>query len=220
MVQIYLLSVADLQQEKQLELAWEFLNQERKRKAARYKQLQDRMLSIGAGLLLQYALFREEPGTNWKEISLVSLLEVLSERKGTESWNELSFSYGSNGKPYVANGPYFSLSHSSKYVACAVSDREIGMDLQRKEPSNKHKMIHRYFQQEEKRVLEKARDEKEIQQLFYEIWTRKEAYGKLTGNGLKDGLEICVKPNPAQSGFWFQDFSGLEGYQGCICCYR
>lgn len=42
----------------------------------------------------------------------------------------VEYALGDNGKPYIDGGAHFSLSHSGKYAVCAVSDCEIGVDIE------------------------------------------------------------------------------------------
>ena len=66
----------------------------------------------------------------------------------------LHFVKGKNDKPYLIGGPYFSISHTRGAAVCAVSDHEVGSDIERQrdiyapdrifnknKPRNKHKQI-------------------------------------------------------------------------------
>lgn len=91
-----------------------------------------------------------------------------------------------NGKPYFKDIPlHFSVSHSEKRVILAVSDRNIGADIQFIAPRNTD-IANRYFTEAECAYIgdDLAR--------FYEIWTKKEAYGKWEGTGLSAALKVDV----------------------------
>ena len=89
------------------------------------------------------------------------------------------------GKPYFAELPIrFSLSHSGDRVILAVSDREIGADIERILPRSLA-AAKRFFTKEEQAYLQEAED---ACARFYEIWTKKEAYGKWLGGGMADAL--------------------------------
>lgn len=90
--------------------------------------------------------------------------------------------YGFYGKPHLRDYPdvHFSISHSGIYVACAVADRPVGVDVQ---------MITEYKPNIADRVCSKAELAKIVASNdpaaeFTKIWTRKEAYAKWTGKGI------------------------------------
>ena len=83
------------------------------------------------------------------------------------NYDELTFLTDEKGKPYVAGVPFhFSLSHSGDYAVCAISDTPVGVDVE-KETELSEGVKSRFAET----VLE---------------WTKKEAKGKLTGNGFFD----------------------------------
>ncbi len=97
---------------------------------------------------------------------------------------------GEFGKPYlVGGGAHFNISHSHALVACAVSDVEIGIDIEAIKSDDEERLGHlarRYFTDGEISYIESAQDRTRA---FYYIWTRKEAVSKCTGKpflALKD----------------------------------
>ena len=110
----------------------------------------------------------------------------------------LQYRFGPHGKPEIVDFPmYFSLSHSGDYVLCAVSDREVGADIQKLQAADFSKLASRFFTEAEYQALEKCVDEAERQKLFFRLWTKKEAYGKLTGQGVAAILnrDVCFTPD-------------------------
>lgn len=92
--------------------------------------------------------------------------------------DEISFLKNDYGKPYAKNlSVHFSISHSADTVVCAVSDKEIGIDIEKIKPFNP-KAAEKFATEKE---LEYIRSEKNG---FFEIWTLKEAYFKCIGTGL------------------------------------
>lgn len=90
------------------------------------------------------------------------------------------------GKPYVKDKPgfYFNLSHSGRYVAIAWGASEVGVDVQKHNPSvNTQAIASRFFTPEEQTYV--------LGNLlrFYEIWTKKESFLKYTGTGLQKRLD-------------------------------
>ena len=93
---------------------------------------------------------------------------------------------GINGKPQI-EGIYFNLSHSHDMVVCAVSQKEVGCDLE-KIKEVKEKIAEHFFTKNEIAHL-KLFDEKERIDEFFRIWTMKESYVKMTGEGLRVPFE-------------------------------
>lgn len=88
-----------------------------------------------------------------------------------------------NGKPYlVGESICFNVSHSENMVAVAVSDRNIGVDLEKTRNINP-KLIDRYFTKCEKEYI--SVDLPDWQTRFFEVWTKKEAFLKRSGVGLR-----------------------------------
>ena len=103
----------------------------------------------------------------------------------------IQFRYGSYGKPFLTNNTLqFNLSHSHDFIAFAFMNSEpVGIDIEYKQPltddlvsllasiSSTYDINH--FQQ----IPKVKRFD-----IFYYLWTMKEAYGKLLGKGLHSGL--------------------------------
>ncbi len=99
-----------------------------------------------------------------------------------------------NGKPYAEGiDIHFSLSHSADYAVCAVSKSPVGIDIEKIRPINA-RVAMRTFTDSELRYLLGHEPEKQglVPELsgdclvrFYEIWTAKEAYGKMRGDGIR-----------------------------------
>ena len=88
------------------------------------------------------------------------------------------------GRPFVeSDGLYVSASHSGEWVACAVSDRPVGIDIQEERKTDALRILKRFGSPEEVCFLEK-----EGERAFFEIWCRKEAFSKLVGEGLAYGF--------------------------------
>lgn len=89
------------------------------------------------------------------------------------------------GKPFFVELPVeFSLSHSGMMWMCLFSDRPCGLDVQvvtdsREENRKRRNITRRFYTQEEQHYVELWGEEG-----FYEIWVRKEAFGKCTGGGI------------------------------------
>ena len=98
--------------------------------------------------------------------------------------NELVISKNQYGKPYLVNYPnvYFSISHTKGAIACAVSDNPVGVDIERIRKMDLR--VSRYFFSQHEKDYIFASSEK-ANQRFTEVWTKKEAYLKFLGCGIK-----------------------------------
>lgn len=96
-----------------------------------------------------------------------------------------------NGKPYFVNLPIeFSISHTEGMWMCIMSDKPCGIDVQVHKKIDAEKIAERFYKPNEVefvRVFQEAG--------FFQIWTRREAYGKMTGNGLWGDTPELVDDN-------------------------
>jgi len=93
------------------------------------------------------------------------------------------------GKPFFVDIPVeFSLSHSGVMWMCMFSDRPCGLDLQVVEEKRDYTKIvkHRYTPEEQHYVDLWGREG------FYDIWVRKEAFGKCMGTGIFSDMPSMV----------------------------
>lgn len=97
------------------------------------------------------------------------------------------------GKPFFPDLPdiHFNLSHSGSWIACAFSDREVGLDLQEHAHTQRNvlRIAKRYFTPEEHEALAACAAQQERDRLFFRFWTIKEAYLKYTGFGLHEEMD-------------------------------
>ena len=100
---------------------------------------------------------------------------------------DLAFAYNPHGKPSLAHsgrGVKFNVSHCDELFLCAVCrDREIGIDVERvRYDLDVSTLAQPFFTREENAALQCAASP-EREHLFFQYWTRKEAYGKAIGTG-------------------------------------
>ncbi len=94
---------------------------------------------------------------------------VFSERFGMR---DCGFFYGENGKPYLADSPYFiGISHSGDLTALAVGKCPVGLDIEQRRKRNVSAIV--------KRLSPEEREED-----FFKLWTAKESYVKYLGGTL------------------------------------
>ena len=80
--------------------------------------------------------------------------------------------FDADGKPYLANGPHFSLSHSASLAAVLISNQPCGVDIEKIDNNVGVKLAERCLC-----ANEQGRD-------FFECWTKKECLVKLDGRSL------------------------------------
>jgi len=98
--------------------------------------------------------------------------------------HDLAFSFGSHGKPYLANHKdiFFNLSHAGERAMCVLSDVEVGCDVE-KVRKGKTAIAERFFHKDELRMLASLPNEDEKDELFFRFWTLKESLIKASGDG-------------------------------------
>lgn len=131
--------------------------------------------------------------------------------------DQLEFSVNSYGKPFLSNMPniHYNISHSGKYIACAISDEPIGIDIELIEPVNL-KVAERFFTQDETAYIMNC-EQQYRQYRFFEVWTKKESRIKLDGKGLYKLPSFSVFDSQDQkSSFYHTVF--YDGKAVCHLC--
>jgi 4'-phosphopantetheinyl transferase len=105
------------------------------------------------------------------------------------AYDEIILKTNEFGKPYLENYDefHFNISHSGKWVVCAVSDKPVGIDVEKIKDIN-IKIADRFFSKEEAEDLYK-KEESERLKYFFDLWTLKESYIKADGRGLNIPLD-------------------------------
>ena len=161
MIKVYAADIQKLQDPIEHPSLLDELTMARQEKIRRCQSASGRIQSLGAGLLLKKIL--EEYQISQDQIRI-----------------------GEHGKP-EAEGFCFNLSHTNGFVICAVGERPVGCDAEKikKAPA---KIARRYFTANECSYLERW-GQSAYDETFFRIWTAKEAYLKMTGEGLGQGLD-------------------------------
>ncbi len=124
------------------------------------------------------------------------------------------------GRPYIEgmSNIFVSLSHSKGTVICAVSDKEIGVDVER--CSKRRKSVEsRVFTDCETSLIDKADNEDKA---FFTLWTLKESYLKAIGTGFAGNaksIEFYTLTNPIESSNKSYNFTVGEqnGFLFAVC---
>jgi 4'-phosphopantetheinyl transferase len=138
--------------------------------------------------------FKFEKHQNRFIITRANLRLILSKYINIAPEN-IEFIYSEKGKPSLAQnyddlGIEFNLSHSGELALYAVTkDKRIGIDVEKiRTNCDVESIAKRFFCESEYQFISRL-PEGEKQRVFYQVWTRKEAYLKATGEGLGGGLD-------------------------------
>ena len=86
------------------------------------------------------------------------------------------------GKPYFENDPVqFSITHTTRHVFCALSDRPIGIDAEEADRKINRLLAEKILSENEKNQYDQAEDKEKALLTF---WVLKEAAAKCTGEGI------------------------------------
>ena len=133
----------------------------RKRHILKYRNAIDRKLSLGA----------------WR------LTEEVLGKYGFSADHVIT---DANGKP-LCEGIYFNISHSGEYVLCAVSETPVGCDIEKAENAP-FEIADSVFLPSERNYIAEAQNSVDRSRRFFMLWTMKESYIKMTGEGLGKSL--------------------------------
>ena len=180
-----------------LSKAYGLLSENRKNKVDYFRFLKDKKLSSGAYLLLNKLLQDEKiSGPVFKK--------------------------GKYGKVYISNyeNIYFNMSHSGKFVACTISDKEVGVDIELIDDEIDLNIAKHYFYNSEYENILNAKNPKDE---FFKYWVLKESYMKYTGLGFNldlDSFEIImnneIKLKNDKDNINFDLFE-IENYKLAVC---
>ena len=126
------------------------------------------------------------------------LARLMIEKRFGVAFPKQQFARLEHGKPFLLGCPnvHFSISHSSEYVVCCVSNCPVGVDIQKIggfDPDLAHSVC---CEKELKQIEDNADSASE----FTRLWTRKEAVLKRSGVGLEtDNIKSCLDNSIVQS---------------------
>ena len=196
--QVKVADVAPLAAPGALDDALSRLSRYRRDKTLRYRFERGKMLSAGAGLLLDDMLM----GRGLRE-------------------RDMRYVEGEHGKPSLEQYPHlhFSLSHSGTLVACAVGEMPLGLDIQTIAIA-RESLVNYTLSDDEKAML-RALDGPDAQNAYFtQLWTLKESYAKATGTGLThdfpsfavvDGQVRALSPLSPPARFFVFSVDGARG---------
>ena len=142
-----------------------------------------------------------------------TLREVLGAALG-KAPSEVEIRYGPHGKPFV-DGLRFNLSHSGARALIALSvDCEVGADVELPRPRRTDDIARRFFAPGEIARLFAIAEPAARQAEFFRLWTCKEAFLKVTGEGLSRSTrsyEIELLPDGGARLLWARGIPDAAG---------
>lgn len=167
----------------------------------------------------------------WKDAqrSLIAdvLVRFVVSRNLKQRINEISFLKNSYGKPFLNNAPHlsFNISHSGKWVVCAFSKHDVGVDVEKIKPTD-FGIAKRFFSHDEYEYIMNRAEEDRLE-AFYDLWTLKESYIKAIGKGLYKSLDeftinisnrhIYLNDQNTDESFSFKQYSIDKHYKLSLC---
>lgn len=148
----------------------------------------------------------------------VLVLKGLRQKYGADAERQLAtLALGRHGKPFIADGPEFGISHSGQLIVVAFAERgALGIDVEKIGPVDLDDFA---GDLPELASLRGNPDQAAVAALFYTCWTRKEAVLKGCGKGLHVPLsEVIVHDETALHGdtLWYLTRVALDPD---YCCH-
>lgn len=202
MKQVYKLNTESLDDSDTFFGFYEKLSNKRRQKIDGFRMKKDKLLSLGAGILINKGL--ETYGLRERNVRIAE---------------------GKYGKPYFPDYPdiHFSVSHSEKMVIAVFADTEVGCDIEYMDSVNLE-LSEKFFCNSEYEFI-MGHKEQERKEAFYRIWTLKESFVKAVGCGMmlpmdefniKIGRHIQVEQHYNNEEYRIEDWKEGE-YHAALC---
>lgn len=140
--------------------------------------------------MIKVFLYNMEKQTEKPSVYAHRLLkELLAGELGTNA-DKLRFSKHEQGKPYLSSHPqiHFNISHSFIYLAIAISNAPIGIDVEKIRTRNYQAVLSRYFASSETEYILSLPLEQQ-NKAFIQLWTLKESFLKYKGCGIANNIQ-------------------------------
>ena len=137
--------------------------------------------------------YRHELGRKTCAIAYLLLCEGLQKEYGITE--KPVFEYGVHGKPKIIGRPEicFNMSHCREAVVCALSDREVGVDVETVSHYRENVMRYTMNEREIAEIMQAERPDV----AFTRLWTMKEAVLKCSGEGLRNNMKEVLNDMPS-----------------------
>jgi 4'-phosphopantetheinyl transferase len=133
----------------------------------------------------KYDMLPDRPKGSWYTEQGRKLLEyAFKEVTGNPIAPQIGIHSG--GKPYLKNSTlHFNISHSGRYVVCALGGKAVGIDIQYHLKRDMEKVARRILNDKEWDAYGSTDDK---MRFFYDRWSEKESYLKYTGEGIRSDM--------------------------------
>jgi|GEM_PF-1950433 len=148
---------------------------------------------------------------------------------GLIKWDDVLFHKDQYGKLQLFHqrNIHFNVSHSNEWSVLAISDKPVGVDIEKEREINVDELSSFFTPQEREYIIEGKTESRRAR--FFEIWTLKESFIKACGLGMRIPLSsYCLREvagkgilssslHQEEEEFWFTHYRPLEDYHISIC---
>lgn len=108
------------------------------------------------------------------------------------------------GKPFLPDFPnlYYNISHTHNMVIAAVGNHEMGVDIEVISTA-RMAIANRFFSKPELELLKHCK-KRDLDTLFFELWTARESFAKATGTGIFASISHFI-PEKVEDGWLVND---------------
>lgn len=193
-MKLYIMDVREIEENSILEeRIFAILGRQRQEKIEKCRHDKDKLRSLCAGALLCLGVME------WEEAEEDFALHKVMPKK--VNWEmipayfdnlntDISCTYGENGKPHFMHFPHiqFNISHSGDFVAAAFDKNPVGIDIQ-EHRKLKESVARHFLSAWEMEQLRMQTGDENREELLCRLWTIKESYIKLTGEGMRKSMK-------------------------------
>lgn len=131
--------------------------------------------------------------------------------------NEINFITNEFEKPFLERHPEFcfNVSHSGRYVACALDDCPVGIDIEEIKPVDL-RVAKRFFTSDELAYVTAQAPEHQAE-AFFSIWTKKESFVKRDGKGLSIPTQSFSVCKQTESGLYYHQVYAASDAIASVC---
>jgi 4'-phosphopantetheinyl transferase len=169
----------------------------------------------------------------WRQFVLTrGLLRLMLAEVTGAAAESLCIDDGGGNAPFLTHNPWnvsFNVSHSHDCVVVAIGHEALGVDIERVDSFSGCEQLARVCYHPREREFLDSQAPADRAESFFDIWTRKEARLKATGQGFRvDPSHFCtVPPDKPVSGegvaagerdWYTRPLSAPDGYKAAIAC--